>query len=193
VQIGTSRVKLKLQVGIVQVQVILGGSAYSDNTQITFDGSEHDPVSHRFISDYHMRMHLAYVDAAQSYLIPATYNPYQAFGVTVNAIKAQLSGVTWQGVTRFDLDTCTFDACATQMVEQTAVTEVTWDQNQTIWDQQVTTFDRNWFHMYPQYSLTVFDQDRTVFDYYATLFDALPVTTQSAWSRSWVWFMGIHE
>jgi hypothetical protein len=119
-------------------------------------------------------------------------NRYTGFHVPVRAVQADLTGVTWQGIMRLDQDACTFDAVATQFVEQTPATSVTWDQNETIWDSQVTTFDRSWYIRYPQFSNMIFDQDRTQFDYYATLFDTLPVTTSSAWNTTWVWFMGTH-
>ena len=192
VTIGSSRVKLRLYVGIIQVIVLEPGTQYDDQTQIDFGGTEYDPVTYNSQTPFELKLPLAYVKKPQSDNLQNAFNRYTGFLLPVKAIKAELTGVTWQGLTRSDSDTCTWDAHATQFVEQTPVTQVTWDTNETIWDNQLVTFDRSWYAHYPNFSNTQFDQDRTLFDYYATLFDVKPTTTQSAWSTSYVWFMNMH-
>ena len=193
VLVGTAKVTLRLQVGVVSVQVVQAGSGYQPSDQIRLTGAEWDPVRYQFVDDFNLNMCVAYVKSDAELNLDTLSNPYMGKQIDVNRVVADIQGVQWQGDTRWDADTCTWDSDQTRFAEQTTATETVWDQSELTWDQQVTTFDREPLTQYPHISQTIFDADHTLFDYYATVFDAAPVEYKSRTQKSWVWFMSEHE
>jgi hypothetical protein len=193
IQLGSAIVKLKLSVGVVQVSIINPGSGYAPADRIDFSGQEWDPVRSCFIDQFDLNMCLAFVNKPVTLDVARLSNPYKGLQIPVKQVQADLQGVNWQGETRFDSDGFTCDANGTRFVEITPAIETTWDQNQLVWDSQVTTFDRRPRTAYPVLSHTVFDQDHTLFDWYATTFDQGVATYESRWKASYVWFMGTHQ
>jgi len=191
--LGSAIVKLKLSVGVVQVSIINPGSGYAPADRIDFSGQEWDPVRSCFINQFDLNMCLAFMNKPVTIDVARLPNPYKGLQIPVKQVQADLQGVNWQGETRFDSDGFTCDANGTRFVEITPAIETTWDQNQLVWDSQVTTFDRRPRTAYPVLSHTVFDQDHTLFDWYATTFDQGVATYESRWKASYVWFMGTHQ
>jgi hypothetical protein len=193
VLVGTAKVTLRIQVGVVGVQVIKAGTGYRPSDQIRLTGSEWDPVRYQFVDEFNLNMCVAYVKSDAQLSLDTLSNPYVGKQISVNRVLADVQGLQWQGDTRWDSDTCTWDSDQTRFVEHTTATETVWDQSELSWDQDVTTFDREPLTQYPDISQTIFDADHTLFDYYATVFDAVPVEYKSRTQKSWVWFMSAHE
>jgi hypothetical protein len=193
IQLGSAIVKLKLSVGVVQVSIINPGSGYAPADRIDFSGQEWDPVRSCFIDQFDLNMCLAFVIKPVILDVERLPNPYKGSQIPVKQVQADLQGVIWQGKTRFDSDGFTCDANGTRFVETTPAIETIWDQNELVWDSQVTTFDRRPRTAYPVLSQTVFDQDHTLFDWYSTTFDQRIPTYESRWKASYVWFMGTHQ
>jgi hypothetical protein len=192
VQRGTARITLGLSVGVVRIDVTKAGTNYLASDQITLLGSEWDPVRNTHISDYDLNLALAYVNTGSPDVIKLSNNPYENTQVVINRIQVDLQGVQWQGHTRWDADSCTWDAHSTRLVEAARASECVWDGAELVWDSNVTTFDAHPLLTYPDISQTTFDQDHTLFEYYATVFDAAAPQFESRWKRSWVWFMSTH-
>jgi hypothetical protein len=193
VLVGTAKVTLRIQVGVVGVQVVHTGTGYLPSDQIVLTGSEWDPVRYQFVDEFNLNMCVAYVKSDAALSLDTLSNPYLGKQISVNRVLADVQGVQWQGDTRWDADTCTWDSDQTRFVEHTTATETVWDQSELSWDQNVTTFDQEPLTQYPDISQTIFDADHTLFDYYATVFDAAPVEYKSRTQKSWVWFMSAHE
>lgn len=187
-------VTVKLQAGVVEVQVLDPGAGYVfGNTDITFEGAEINRAARSVVQEFDLEMPLTFVSADQSKNVinnlNSVDNPFSGQVIPVTIIKATLEGVQWQGHTRLDDDCCTFDAMGTHWVDLEFASETTWDSGSTYWDNRVTVFDQpntKW----PDWSQTVFDQDQTVFDYYATLFDQHQPVYESKYSKSWFWYLG---
>lgn len=192
VQVGTAQITLRLKVGVVGAQVIHAGEGYQQSDLVDLSGREWDPVRYKFVDEFDLNLAVTYVNTDAQINLQNVINPYQGRQITINRVQADLQGVQWQGVTRWDSDTCTWDSDATQFVEQTTAHQTVWDHTELTWDQNVTTFDLNPLTQYPEISHTVFDQDHTIFDYYATVLDAHPPQYDSRTKRSWVWFMNLH-
>jgi hypothetical protein len=192
VQVGTALVTLRLTVGVVEVQVIHPGTGYQPSDLISLTGREWDPVRYQFVDDFDLNLAVTYVQSDTPISLDNVVNPYQGKQIPVNRVQADVQGVQWQGHTRWDADTCTWDSDSTQFVEHTSAQDTVWDNSELTWDQNVTTFDQQPLTQYPDISQTVFDQDHTIFDYYATVFDAPSTQYESRTKRSWVWFMSLH-
>jgi hypothetical protein len=192
VQVGTALITLRLTVGVVAAQVINPGTGYQPSDLVDLTGREWDPVRYQFVDDFDLNLAVTYVQSDASISLANVVNPYQGKQINVNRVQADVQGVQWQGHTRWDSDTCTWDSDATQFVEHTSAQDTVWDNSELTWDQNVTTFDQQPLTQYPDISQTVFDQDHNIFDYYATVFDAPPTQYESRTKRSWVWFMSLH-
>jgi hypothetical protein len=187
-------VTVRLQAGIVQVQVIEPGSGYVfGDTQITFDGAEINPAARSTMEKFDLELPLTFVTADDAQIVSSELsgvtNTFSGEVLTVTMIKATVEGVQWQGYTRLDEDCCTFDAMSTAWVDVDSATQTTWDATATYWDNNVTVFDQP-RTQWPDWSQTVFDYDQTVFDYYATMFDQRQPMYESKYSKSWFWYFG---
>ena len=187
-------VVVRLQSGIVQVQVITPGSGYEfGNTQITFTGVEINRSARSVMNDFDLELPLTFVsnDSVQTVTnqLSSVPNTFSGQVILVSMVKATIEGVQWQGYTRLDEDCCTFDSMQTAWVDVDIATATTWDETATYWDNNVTVFDQP-TTQWPDWSQTVFDNDQTIFDYYATLFDQRQPLYESKNSRSWFWYFG---
>lgn len=183
---------VKLKSGIISCVVKNPGSAYtSGSTQISAQGLEWSPSQQSFVSTSESQIPLAHVTKsyAESVNLSQVFNPFASELIDVRAITATIQGLEYQGSVICDQDTCTWDSDATRLVDATPATALEWDQNDTRWDQRLTEWD-NAQLVWPQYTQTVFDQDRTIWDYYRTILDQTPARMNSAYSRTWVWWMG---
>lgn len=192
VQVGTALVTLRFTVGLVNVQVIEPGTGYLPSDLVDLSGQEWDPDRYQFVEQFDLNMCVAYVNPQAVINLQNVVNAYQGRQILVNKVQADVQGVQWQGDTRWDGDTCTWDSQHTNFVEQTTASQTVWDHAELTWDQHVTTFDLEPLSQYPHISQTVFDQDHTIFDYYATVLDAQPTQYTSRTQKSWVWFMNPH-
>lgn len=190
---GSAQFTLRLKVGVTEIIVINPGAGYQTTDAINMDGSEWDPVRHTHIIQYDLNMCLNYLDPSQQINVLDLNNAYQSQIIPVNYIQVSLQGIQWQGNSRLDMDTCTFDSHMTRFIEITPASECTWDSKELSWDSRATTFDSLPIIKHPNLSQTYFDHDFTWFDYYSTLFDSRLPTRESRWKTSWCWFMSAHS
>lgn len=189
------RLRLQFIAGVVDVQIVNGGQGYqSDQTLINFAGQELDPISNEPQAQFDLKLHLAYADKGQmndikNHLTTA-FNPFAGQVLPVTVLQCTVEGIQWQGYTRFDQNTETFDCNSTRLVDIDPASETVQDSNNTYWDDRSTTFDRNMIAVWPDYSNTYFDSHQTIFDYYRTLFDARKPVYHSRWSNTKLWFFG---
>lgn len=188
IPVGDSWIKLQLDMGVVAVHIINAGKSYKTTDIVNTLGQEWDPVMNTFIDQFDLHMSVAYV-LPEASLNATTNNVYKGTLLEINHIQADLQGVQWQGHTRYDTDSCTWDSQTTRFIEQTTAKETVWDSRQLTWDQYNTTFDVNPIMQYPHINQTQFDADTTLFDYYATVWDAHELSYNSSTKSSWVWFM----
>ena len=176
--------------GIVSIDVIQTGEGYrSNSTVLNLQGREWDPSLGELVNQFVLK-------CAMVYTLPSTggdvvsSNPFVAQTVEASVVEVTTQGVQWQGLTRFDGHTCTFDSASTAWVESTPANQTVFDQNLTVWENSSTSWDLQPLSVWPQPGLTVFDQNQTIFDYYRTLFDQPQPSYSSATARSQIWHMG---
>jgi hypothetical protein len=142
----------------------------------------------QFITQPSLYLPLAYLKSpnVDTTLINNLLNGY---ALDIRMIKASVSGITCEGITRFDSDTLSWDDGATRFVEVSPSVETTFDEETTVWESATTSFD---LITNPQIRLsrTIIDGGQTLFDYYATLFDEAPYSTDSSYTRTWIWWFG---
>lgn len=189
VQFGASVVQLRLNAGVTQVIMQNAGSGYAVNTPILLTGEEYDPVKQALTNQFELVMHLAYVQTGTTTSYP--FNPFDNKLLDVVCMKAEVTGIQWQGNTTFDSHVCTWDGAQTSFTEVTPACETVWELNHTVWDAYSTTFDRR-LPTTDVLSRTVFDSNATVFDYQAMILDQLPPQYVSNTSAQFLWFMGDH-
>lgn len=183
---------IRLLSGIIRCEVVSGGQGYvAGQTQIVASGKEYSHSLQSFVDTPQLMIPLAYVNSswANSVNVNNLFNPFQSDLIDVRAITASIQGIQYQGSNTFDSDVCTWDSDATRLVDATPATALEWDNNLTVWDQGLTVWD-NASLVWPQYTQTVFDDNQTIWDYYRTILDQSVPTMQSAYSRTWVWWMG---
>jgi hypothetical protein len=183
---------VRLDAGVTSCEVIQSGSGYtSGQTQVLFVGREYAPTLQSFVDVSESYVPVAYVQSAwaQTQNVSDLINPFESDVWDVRMMQASLQGVESEGSSRFDSDTCTWDADATRLVDAQPATALTWDQGATEWDMDFTYWD-NPEIVWPNYSATVFDDGQTIWDYYRTLFDQPPATVMSAYAKTWAWWFG---
>jgi len=188
---GTKRLSVTIIAGLSTVTIVNPGSGYGqNNTFVNLGGQEYNTSLNMADSNYDLCLDLGYMtqSGANSFDLTKT-NPYQGQIVQAHVLEATIQGIIWAGFTRVDGELATFDEDGTRFVDVDPSTETTFDQNQTIWEGDTTTWDLTKIY-WPAYTQTVFDGNHTLFDYYRTLFDAAEPRSTSVYSRSWLWWFG---
>lgn len=186
---------VRLDAGIISVNVLNAGQGYSsENTIISNQGQEIDILAQQLETEFNLELPIGFVedtyaDDLRKYLFTAD-NPFIGTIIPATLIKATLTGIQWQGHTRFDQNECVFDGDQTRFVEFTPATETTFDNNTTYYDNFHTTFDDNWITQWPDWSQTVFESGHTIFNYYRTMFDQRSAEFESRYSQSKFWYFG---
>jgi hypothetical protein len=180
---------VRFDAGVMAVDVIQSGQSYrSESTVLNFQGRNWDPSLGELVDQFVLKCALVYTQPSTDVVVRS--NPFVAQTVQASVVEVTTQGVQWQGLTRFDDFTCTFDSRSTAWVEQTPANQTVFDQNLTVWENGSTSWDLQPLNAWPQPGLTVFDQNHTIFDYYRTLFDQPPPSYVSATARTQFWHMG---
>jgi len=188
---GVKRLTVNFIAGLSTVSVITAGSGYTqNNTFVNVRGKELNGDMDYLSNMFDLCLPLAYAtpQGVASFDVNK-FNPYQGQIVEAHLLQATIQGIAWAGYSRFDNDQAVFDEDSTRFVDVDPSTETTFDQNNTIWENDTTTWDLAKI-IWPRWSDTVFDGDHTMFDYYRTLFDGISPRTDSVYSKTFLWWFG---
>lgn len=169
--------------GITFANVVAGGSNYQCGINISVVGSEILPWWQTTYSPVIVQGYMS-IDTANIAATQFNYESNTMWGDiwTPGFIVLQWQGIRWLGSATFDDRETTFDCKLTSIQDIETPRETLFDENDTIFDLGVETFDV--FDPY-QFNLsyiwgdTAFDQLRTIYDFYSTIFDGLSPSTHS--------------
>lgn len=176
-------------IGVGSVSLLASGSGYDSTTQLDFLGRELLPFwQEQELGGYTPSVQLAALTSqgASAFNRSVTaLNPYKGQAVEVKWVRLHVDGVQWQGTVTWDSNQMTFDGDATGFVDFDSALTSTFDERQTIFENNQTQFDQPPLYT-PVFGQTVLDADQTLLDYYATLFDTRSVMTRSLYGREWL-------
>jgi hypothetical protein len=189
----TGRVlQVRLQAGVISCEVTDPGSGYEPGMlTLNFTGQEYNPQLQTFVENQGIHMSIAFVQSeyANNTRAQSMFNPFASSLWDVRCVLATIQGLEYQGESKMDHNTCTWDSDHTHWVDADPATVVSWDNDETIWDNDQTVWDLAKI-VWPNYTNTVFDSNQTIWDYYRTILDQRSPSTSSQYSRTWTWWMG---
>lgn len=168
---------MSFTMGLDQVQIDNAGQGYYGTTTVKFSGSEQLESWQQHWQPY---LPIALIDSRTANAVIA--NSQTAIVNSLNGaiwqadyLCMEVQGLYYQGSTKFDSDTISFDGATTCFEETLTPVQTIFDQNDQTLDLMETTFDvggpvprdarDNW-------GLALIDDGTTAFEFYATIFDA---------------------
>jgi hypothetical protein len=168
---------MSFSMGLEQIVIDSAGQGYYGTTTVNFSGSEQIEPWQQSWQPY---LPIALIDSRTANAVIA--NSQTAIVNSLNGtiwqadyLCMEVQGLYYQGSTKFDNDTISFDGATTCFEETLTPLQTIFDQNDQTLDLMETTFDvggpvprdarDNW-------GLALIDDGTTAFEFYATIFDA---------------------